>query len=271
MERDDISCRLGRVPDDLLRAEPDVAVAQWIAPRLGELGSVAGTAPNGFEAYVRVCHPADRDGRLYTWPEVARETGRTVHRVMQWHALVGASDYWNMSDSKWLGGDPQRGNLEPSVLDPLCAVLGEHTATPEACVLGLWSGWGLQDGGWATVGYPVDVGRAGRVTRKAIPPAFSPDLPTLALPVREYFLFRGPIAAAMEMSSRWGQSPNLFWPEDRAWFMASEVDFDSTVIGGSSELARALLAAPELDAWPVDPGDLLSAFADTINLVSPAK
>jgi hypothetical protein len=257
------------VADDLLRAECDVAVAQWIAPRLGEFSSVAGTAPDGFEAYVRVCHPADRDGHLYTWAHVARETGRTVHPVMQWHALVGASDYLNMSDSTWPGGDPRRGSLEPSVLGPLCAVLAEHTSTPRACLLGLWYGYGFIDGGLTTVAYPVGSGRAGGVTRD--PPAFSRDRRTLVLPAREYFLFRGPIAAALEMSSRWDQSPNLFWPEDRAWFMASEIDFDSTVIGGSSELAQALLAAPGLDAWPVDPGDLLSADADTINHVQPAK
>jgi hypothetical protein len=257
------------VADDLLRAESDVAVAQWIAPRLGELGSVAGTVPDGFEVYVRVCHPADCDGRLYRWAQVASETGRTVHPVMQWHALVGASDCLNMSDSTWPGGDPRRGNLELSVLGPLCSVLSEHTATPEACLLGLWYGYGFIDGGWLTVGYPVDSGRVGGVIRD--PPAFSRDRPTLVLPAREYFLFRGPIDAALEMSTRWDQSPNLFWPEDRAWFMASEIDFDSTVIGGSSELAQALLTAPELEAWPVDPGDLLTASADKINHVSPAK
>ncbi len=53
--------------------------------------------------------------------------------------------------------------------------------------------------------------------------------------------------------------------------MASEIDFDSTVIGGSSELARALLAEPKLDAWPVEAGDLLTASADEINHVSPAS
>ena len=255
--------------DDLLRAESDVSVAQWIAPRLAELGSVAGAAPSGFEAYVRVCHPADRDGRLYTWAQVAGETGRTVHPLMQWHALVGASDCVNMSDSTWPGGDPARGNLEPNVLSVLCAVLGEHTVTPEACVLGVWYGYGFIDGGWVTVGYPVASGRVGGHRR--VPPAFSRDRPTLVLPIREYFLFRGPVDAALEMSSRWGQSPNLFWPEDRAWFMASEIDFDSTVIGGTSELARALLTEPELDAWPVEAGDLLTASADKINHVPPAS
>lgn len=254
--------------DGLLRAESDVAVAQWIAPRLGELGSVAGTAPNRFEAYVRVCHPADRDGRLHTWAQVARETGRTVHPLMQWHALVGASDYLNMSDSTWPGGDPQRGNLDPSVLGAVCAVLSEHTVTPEACVIGLWYGHGFIDGGWVTIGYPVGSGKVGG--NKRVPPAFSRDRPTLVLPAREYFLFRGPINAALEMSSRWDQSPNLFWPDDRAWFMATEIDFDSTIIGGSSELAQALLAEPEVDAWPVEAGDLLTANADEINHVSPA-
>jgi uncharacterized protein (UPF0303 family) len=200
---------------------------------------------------------------------VGRRLAASGTALVQWHALVGASDYLNMSDSTWPGGDPERGNLEPSVLGALCAVLAEHTATPQACLLGLWYGYGFIDGGWTTVAYPVGSGRAGGAIRN--PPAFSRDRPTLVLPAREYFLFRGPIAAALEMSSRWDQSPNLFWPGDRAWFMAGEIGFDSTVIGGSSELAQALLAAPQLDAWPVDHRDLLSAGADEINLVSPAK
>lgn len=251
-----------------LRAESNIAVADWIAPRMRQLSTVAGTAPAGYEAYVRLCHPAYGRDRLYFWTEVAGETGRIAHPVMQWHALVGASDSLNMTDSTWDGGDPQRGNLEPSVLRALSAILREHTETPRACLFGLWDGYGFIDGGSRMTAYPVASGREGSVER--VSPAFSRDRPTLVLPVREYFLFRGPIEGAIEMGERWGQSPNLLWPEDRAWFVASEIDFDSTVIGGSPRLAQALLEAAELDAWPVDPDDLLSDGADEINLISTA-
>ena len=49
-------------------------------------------------------------------------------------------------------------------------------------------------------------------------------------------------------------SPNLVWPADRAWFLASEIDFDSTLVGGSSELIETILGDSKLDAWLVGPG-----------------
>ena len=126
-----------RVPDD-------VSAPAWIASRLeGRFGAVTRPVPSGFAAYARICHPAtDRAGRLTTWTEVARETGRQAHPSMQWHALVGSADPLNMTGSLWPGDDPQRGNLVQEVLARLCDVLADHTATPERCFFCLWDGWG---------------------------------------------------------------------------------------------------------------------------------
>jgi len=93
------------------------------------------------------------------------------------------------------------------------------------------------------------------------------------LPHRDYLLLAGPLLAALCMG--WhvrpdgfeAQSPNLFWPADRAWCVASEIDFDSTLVGGTAELADAILAAPALDAWAVGPDDALTFDADRINPV----
>ena len=49
--------------------------------------------------------------------------------------------------------------------------------------------------------------------------------------------------------------------------VASEVDFDSTLVGGSSKLIEAIVGSPELEAWQVKPTDSLAADADKINLV----
>ena len=57
------------------------------------------------------------------------------------------------------------------------------------------------------------------------------------------------------------------WPADRAWCVATEIDFDSTLIGGTAQLARQLLNDPALDAWPVNPTDSLAADADLLNPV----
>src|SRR5215203_4036166 len=102
---------------DELHVSDDVSAGGWIASRLeGRFGAVTQAIPAGFAAYARICHPAtDRAGRLTTWPEVARQTGRQAHPLMQWHALVGSADPLNMKGSLWPGGDPRRGNLVPEV------------------------------------------------------------------------------------------------------------------------------------------------------------
>jgi hypothetical protein len=58
----------------------------------------------------------------------------------------------------------------------------------------------------------------------------------------------------------------LLWPADRAWFVAGDTDLDSTYVGGPAGLISALLADPDLEAWPVDAGDGVSYFSDTINV-----
>ncbi|KNY04903.1 hypothetical protein [Microbacterium sp. GCS4] len=61
------------------------------------------------------------------------------------------------------------------------------------------------------------------------------------------------------------QSPNILWPEDRAWVMVSEIDFDSTVVAGSAELVEALCADPALEALPLREGAELGWDADDVN------
>ncbi len=61
------------------------------------------------------------------------------------------------------------------------------------------------------------------------------------------------------------RSPNLWWPEDHAWAVASEIDFDSTVVGGSRELVQELLTTPGLEAYGVHRGSDLTAGGDTVN------
>lgn len=259
-----------------LRVSDDVAAGAWIASRLaGRFGAVTRAIPSGFTAYARICHPAtDRGGCPATWSEVARQTGRQVHPLMQWHALVGSADPLNTTGSLWPGGAPQRGNLVPEAVAHLCRVLAGHTATPGCCLFGLWEGYGWIGRGAVgpAVARPSDAPPAR--PHDPIAPAFSPDelrRPRLRLPSRDYLLLAGPLQAALQIGYWHGpdsfvaQSPNLFWPTDRAWCVASEIDFDSTLVGGTRELVDAILDAPELDSWPVAPDDSLAYDADRIN------
>jgi hypothetical protein len=45
-------------------------------------------------------------------------------------------------------------------------------------------------------------------------------------------------------------SPSLWWPDDRAWFVHTDVDARSTYIGGSEALIDALLSDPQLEVLP---------------------
>jgi hypothetical protein len=232
-----------------LARDDDVAAASWIKPRLtGAFGAVTRHVPEGYAAYVRLCHPAEDDaGQEVTWSTVAAATGRQAHPTMQWHALVGSADYLNMTGSLWLGSNPDRGSLAPPTLAALCETLAQHTATPGACYFGIWDGYG-----WLPNGVPTHLHHGDR----------------------DYIVLTGPMRAALQLGHHprpdWfiPQSPNLFWPADRAWCVATEIDFDSTLLGCTTELAGQLLSDPALDAWPVNPDDSLAADADLLNPVT---
>jgi hypothetical protein len=56
-------------------------------------------------------------------------------------------------------------------------------------------------------------------------------------------LFEGPLeAAGSERPASWfgDQAPTLFWPQDHAWCVASEIDLFCTLVAGSNELADRL-------------------------------
>jgi len=227
----------------------------WIEAGLGgEFGAVSLQVPKIFDAYARVFHRAtDGDGNHVTWGEVAKRLGRTAHREMQWHQLVGSSDSDNFTGSKWSGGRPELGEMEVEELDRLCRVLAAHTADPERCLFGLCT---IQN--WKLDALPAEAER----------------YPQLGLPWgRDHVVLSGPLSAvdqigyADQSNVIWGEVPNLIWPSDRSWLVVSEVDFDSTLVGGSSELVEALIADSDLEVYAVEPDTSLAAFSDEINWV----
>jgi hypothetical protein len=50
------------------------------------------------------------------------------------------------------------------------------------------------------------------------------------------------------------QSRNLWWPDDRAWCVAAEIDLNTTYIGSSDACREEILAVPQLGkTLPIDP------------------
>ncbi|MFR9802785.1 hypothetical protein ACL02T_10835 [Pseudonocardia sp. RS010] len=253
---------------------PDVGAGNWIAARLDRLdGTVGQHVPAVFDAYARIMHPPHTmAGEPGTWAQVCTSTGTIAHPLMQWLTIsrthdVPAAGGGVTLRSAWSGSPPEEGNLPVRSLTALLDVLAEPTAAVRVRAVG---GPGLGRRPRRLV--PAHRAADGTVIEEGEPPSAFPlevlDGPRLALPGRNYLLFTGPLADAAGLGDPrgiWPQSPNLFWPQDRSWCVATEIDFDSTLIGGSRRLIDAVLACLGLEAWPVSPGDSLAWDADTLN------
>jgi hypothetical protein len=255
--------------DQELHPSAEVGAADWLGPRLRRFGSaVAAVVPDGFPAYVRILHPASGpDGRPVRWAEVADWSGRTMHQLVQFHAIGRPPPVAPAGPAPWNGEAPAEGNLPAELLRVLCATLAEHTGTPGSCWFCLWDGYGWLHGS-------PSVAMLGRHGPICVPPAFPAEVlggPRVRLPGRDYLLFAGLLAAAPRLGWTgpngffWPQSPNLFWPDDHAWCVASEVDLFCTLVAGSDELAEALVGDSRLEAWRVQPADPIAFDSDQVN------
>ena len=254
-----------------VRVVSDLAEADWIRRRVTRpLGHVHGTVPTIYGSYARILHPVgDGPDWSTTWADVAQVTGRQVHPTVQWHAMISAPDPQIRDRPLWPDTSPQEGNLSLEPLLALCDILSGHTTAPQNCYFALWEGWGWVHGGRAYVRFTADDGPG-----QQIPSAFTGAelaAPRLHLPHRDYLVLRGPLSAMTELVQYEGpntwrtQSPSLFWPADRSWRVATEIDFDSTLVGGSDAAIADVLIHSALEAWPLDGYESLMAFADEIN------
>ncbi|MGA9774749.1 MAG: hypothetical protein WBU92_02395 [Candidatus Dormiibacterota bacterium] len=75
------------------------------------------------------------------------------------------------------------------------------------------------------------------------------------LPGRSYLLYTGPIEQALAFALSQGQTPNLWWPADRSWCVASEIDLEWTYVGGSAELVAEIVSDTRLEALPAQLDD----------------
>jgi hypothetical protein len=240
--------------DEELQFSESSEAASWLSERVvGFALNVVSLVPSGFEAYARVFHPANlftTDGTRnqdVRWAEVARMTGRTAHRMMQWHSLVGSFPDPD-PDRVWDGGvriqSPESGSLPEDVASLLVAVLRTHTATPERCWFALWDGWG---------------GRGTPVT----------SAPTFTLPNRRYHLLTGPIQVTSRLTAYPNDPASLWWPTDHAWCVATEIDLDTTYIGGSRSCIDQLLTCEGIEAYEVEQTDRIDVYSDGLNPVPP--
>lgn len=255
----------------------DIEAAAWIGERLhGFAQDVGSVIPEGFAAYARIFHPAWRSGypdmTEVKWSEVAGATGRVVHPEMQFHAIAQPAPS-NQLQPIW-DGEPRTGMFPESQGAVLAEILARHTSTPNLCWFCLWEGYGYLHPGGAVwlVAFSGPFARV-RWWRHSLmqwwrrrpvlrrPEPRQPTGPRVRLPHRDYLLLKGSVA----QGAGWEDGPNLWWPDDRAWCVASEIDFPYTYVGGTEHLIDEILANPALEAMPAKLDHKITADGDTIN------
>jgi hypothetical protein len=209
---------------------------------------------------------AQVDGRPVDWEKIGPQPALTAEDLQRMHSQPN---------------NPAWGELDNWALKELCNVLARHTTTPQTCYFAVWEG-----GGWlheddntgpfssSAISYYAPDGAPSDVQ----PPQPAPDQwqleltgPTFSLPLspdRTYYLFEGHLDEAARIG-HWvnedffiPQSPNFFWPADHTWCVATEVDDDSTFIGGTRELIDELCASQIIEALEIPPG---APYEDHLN------
>lgn|GEM_PF-1472851 len=194
-------------------AEP----AEWVAPAIqGVWGTVGGFMPNSYP------------------------------RVLRVHAPGPSIDEWWSAYRDLFG---------------LIASIGmQHTSSPNRAWFAVWEGHSFEINSQIAWKDPAP-DRAARRDRKrqrallrkendrrnASVTAALHQIPCLDLRHRKYYLLAGPVSAADQIEhpvmADW-HNPDLFWPDDRRWFAATDVDFRSIYIAGdddfTTELARSV-------------------------------
>lgn len=279
----------------------EIERGEWIRSRLsGPLGSVGSTIPSGFDAYARILHPStvtryhpkgrgnpqeDYTQELWSWAQIAGHTQATIHPQVQWIRAAG-----HQYDSLPLPGNrnadpPPLGHLAPTIMANVMSIAGKHTSAADGITAALWEGWGISSGiTWFTAFAPEggadDEGETlVQSQRPRVDPALSQLLkngPFLELPGRRYALLSTTVVELtdpvwpFQAGMGWakgisGPMPQLIWPADHAWATASEIDFDSTLVGGSDDFINELMGHPAIETVRVEETTDLTWDADNIN------
>jgi len=179
--------------------------------------------PNGLELATSTAAASWLEQRIWQWDRDYIRVGSVIPE--------GFAGYARIVHPAESNSETVSGSLPREMVGPLRETLRGLTTTPERCWFAVWEGFGF-----------LDRGRYEHVRK-------------VTIPNRAYLLFRGSIDAMQSMD--WGpwrlswQTPNLWWPDDRAWCVATEIDLAETYVGGSDGCIQQILGNAELDATPL--------------------
>ena len=242
----------------------------------------------------RITNRVPHSGNVHQerWAEAARRWGTVFHPQAQWGSIIAAYRQPGFGMDGLGYSEPRPGRMELGELAVVAGVLARHTTTPGDCIATLWEGHGelYASATWVFVADASTETSAGdsaeeeetpRSGRVEPDPAMARALrnPRLDMPGRPSLMFELDVRALED--TRWAKrsgwvdgldigalTPQSIWPDDRAWFLASEIDFDSTIVAGTPELIRdvlALAATGAIEALEIPADADLTITGDRIN------
>lgn len=232
----------------------DHSVADWISSNtFGRTSSLSYHVPQTFEAYCRILHRPESThcAKTVRWLEIAAETGAEMHPAVQWHRIIGGDQVVDIY-SEWHGYEPRMGQLDIESFVSLIEKFVEVNKPSDRIFIAFWKGhFDMQLGG--SSGLTLEESKSRR----------------FQIAGREYLVFEGKLETLHNQINRCadsvGRLPGVLWPEDCSWYAISEVDFDSTLVGGDMELVERIVNDSYMEAMVVAPELDLSSESDTVN------
>lgn len=221
----------------------DVALANRVLARLRafETHCAGSVVPPGYDSYCRILHPAESDdGKLVTWDTIAAWAGRIYHPAMQFEAIATQRPNFGSPPAPWDGQIPW--NLPIEHATTLANLLKPFTPHPDQMLYLVWEGYG----------------QSARLLAER--------------PERRYVVYQGDLGDLMPFYDwNWGRPADYWFPQDRAWCVASDVDLYWTYVGGTQRCIEAILRCPDLEAVPADLDQGLTVDSDLVNRLSPEE
>ncbi|WEG13276.1 hypothetical protein PU629_02615 [Pullulanibacillus sp. KACC 23026] len=233
----------------MLSPSTNIHKAKWLMDKLYPFESyLAGSViPEGFEAYARILHPATslKDGQPVTWAEIAQWSGRIYHPEMQFESIGTPIKGKRLAEKPWDGQLPY--SMPNSQLKALANLLAPFTQTPDSIWCLVWEG------------------RVGQLKKTGHPLVSKPN--------RRYYLFNGCIhdLGSDEFEKSRCEPPEYWFPEDKAWCVATDMDIFWTYVGGSYECVDSILHSRQLESVPAKLRSGLTVESDRINSLTDAE
>jgi hypothetical protein len=213
-------------PDHPLTPEPDGTQAAWWLEQLdpwGEKGlPVSSLVPANLAAVCQLLHPWWGSGpEPISWRAAAAQLG--FASVTDFDS---SREMFSIPAAQEAGLSASCGELDAGVASALVDLLAEATTTPDDVFVAVWDGWG------------------------DVPVQRFPGAAHLDTEGRGHFLLRGPLTGVLSSvaaSNNDRPAAGLWWPADRAWFVATEIDFEWTFVSGDPTLMEGLRADERLE------------------------